>query len=99
MLEKFMEWLNSEIEGLKSNSRDNVYLSGKLAEAIRIRQAVCDMDFKNPGVDREIIKKVAGEICDHYCVFPQAYDTGRDDDNQRMIEERCDKCPLNRLMR
>jgi hypothetical protein len=96
MLEKYMEWLNSEIEGLKSNSRDNVYLSGKLAEAIRIRQAVCDMDLKNPGVDREIIEKVADKICRRYCRFPEVYPEG---EAERMIEERCNKCPLYEVIK
>lgn len=99
-MDEFKEWLNEEIEAIKDTSSDNnLFCQGKLSEALRIRQTICDMDVKSPGIDREIIEKVAGEICDHYCVFPQAYDTGQNDDNQRMIEERCNKCPVNEVVK
>jgi hypothetical protein len=94
MLEKFMEWLNSEIDGLKQ-SRDNVYLSGKLAEAIRICQTICDMDVKSPGIDREDLETAMGKICKHYCKFPEAYP---ENEHERMVEEKCMKCPLWRVM-
>ena len=38
-----MEWLNNEIEDLKTPNTDNLYLCGKLSEALRIRQMLCNM--------------------------------------------------------
>ena len=95
MIEAFMTWLNQEIEDLKNSGRDNVYLSGKLAEAIRIRQTICDMDVKDTAVDKETIEKVADKICRRYCRFPEVYPEG---EAERMIEERCDKCPLGEMV-
>lgn len=96
-MEKFIEWLNEEIEKLKIPGND-LFIAGKLSEAIRIRQMMCDMDTKDNSIDHETLEKIAGEICDHYCKFPEAYYTGHDDDNDRMIEERCNKCPLGKLI-
>ena len=93
MLEKCMTWLNTEIDDLKLHKGNNLMLDGKFSEAIRIRQMICDMDNGEKTFTRGELENVAGEICDHYCVFPQAYD-----DNDRMIEERCNHCPLVRLM-
>ena len=45
------------------------------------------------------IEDICTEICDHYCKFPEAYDTGHDDDNDRMIEEKCNSCPLGELVK
>ena len=95
MIEAFMTWLNQEIEDLKNSGRDNVYLSGKLAEAIRIRQTICDMDVKDTAVDKETIEKVADKICRRYCRCPEVYPEG---EAERMIEERCDKCPLGEMV-
>ena len=94
MIETFMTWLNQEINDLKHTDQDNVYISGKLSEALRIRQTICDMDVKSPGIDREIIEKVADKICRRYCVFQQAYD-----DKERMVKEKCSKCPLTELLK
>ena len=41
-------------------------------------------------------EKILNEICDHYCRFPEAYP---ENENDRMIEERCNKCPLVGLMK
>lgn len=96
MIEAFMTWLNQEIEDLKNSGKDNVYLSGKLAEAIRIRQTICDMDVKNTAVDKETIERVVDKICRRYCRFPEVYPEG---EAERMIEERCNKCPLNEVVK
>ena len=96
MIEAFMTWLNQEIEDLKNTGKDNVYLSGKLSEAIRIRQAICDMDAKDNSIDREDLEEAAGKICDKYCKFPEAYP---ENEHERMIEERCNKCPLNEVVK
>ena len=43
--------------------------------------------------DRETVHmEVKALMCDHYCKYPDNYT-----DNDRLIEEQCDKCPLNRL--
>lgn len=41
-------------------------------------------------------EKIISEICGHYCRFPEAYP---ENENDRMIEEKCNKCPLVRLMK
>ena len=48
---------------------------------------------------QEIIEEVKSEICDNYCKYPAIYNTREDSgvDYDRMFEEKCDRCPLNRL--
>lgn len=48
---------------------------------------------------QEIIEEVKTEICDNYCKYPAIYDTRKDsgEDYDRMLGEKCDRCPLNRL--
>lgn len=41
----------------------------------------------------EIIEEVIEEICDDYCKYPEEYW----EDPDKMIEDRCSNCPLNRL--
>lgn len=90
-MDNFITWLNTEIEDLKTTGGNNLFMQGKLSEAIRIRAIFNDIT-KSP-------EELAAEICNHYCKFPEAYDAGHDDDNDRMIEERCDKCPLNEVVK
>ena len=85
---KFRKWLDTEIKDLDRNAANHLQYS----EALRIREM-----FKQTAESE--LEVIAGEMCDHYCVFPQAYDTGHEDDNERMVAERCDSCPLNRLVR
>jgi len=40
------------------------------------------------------VMKVLGEVCNHYCRFPEAYPAKEQD---RMIDEKCNKCPLHKL--
>lgn len=88
-MDKFSKWLDEEIEKLEAErTESNLFTCGKYAEAIRIRLT------KN-GMDDEA-EKIAGEICDRYCRFPEAYP---ENENDRMIEEKCNKCPLVRLMK
>ena len=95
--EHFMTWLNEEIWRIENGMGHNNMLNGQHSEAIRIRQKLCEINAKDNTPDREELEEIAGKICDKYCKFPEAYGN-REDDNQRMIEERCDKCPLNRLV-
>lgn len=97
MLEKFMEWLNEEIKSLEPHTHNNI-IWGKYSEAIRIRQMLCDMDAKDNTPDREELEDIAGKICDWACKYPQAYWTGCDDDNERMIKEKCSICPLSKIL-
>ena len=40
----------------------------------------------------DILEEVSNEMCDGYCKYPDQYD------NDYMLhEERCSKCPLNKL--
>lgn len=88
-MSEFSKWLDEEIKEL-ARYKDNNMMWGKHTEAIRIRQKLCEID-KTPEIDEES-EYLKGQICDRYCRFPEAYD-----DNERMIEERCDHCPLERL--
>lgn len=86
-MSKFNEWINTEIKSLKETaSETNLFIQGKLSEAIRIRAIFNDIT-KSP-------EDLAAEICNHYCRFPEAYD-----DNDRMIEEKCNSCPLGELVK
>ena len=86
-MSKFNDWINTEIKSLKETvSETNLFIQGKLSEAIRIRAIFNDIT-KSP-------EDLAAEICNHYCRFPEAYD-----DNDRMIEEKCNNCPLGELVK
>ena len=97
-LEKFMEWLDREIIDTQRGGVDNLLMSGRASEAVRIRTKICQMDARDKGVDMETLEKLAEKICDKYCKFPEAYGD-REDDNERMIEEKCNKCPLTELVK
>lgn len=49
----------------------------------------------------KIVEEVCEEICDHYCKWPEQYTKtvlGEKETNEdALITEKCDKCPLNRL--
>ena len=46
----------------------------------------------------QIIENVAAEIYDKYCKYPEMYSVAASDENmERLSEERCVYCPLNRL--
>lgn len=86
-MSKFSEFLNEEVKSIKETATDtNLFIQGKLSEAIRIRAIFNDIT-KSP-------EDLAAEICNHYCRFPEAYD-----DNDRMIEEKCNDCPLGELVK
>lgn len=86
-MSKFTEWMNTEITTLKETaSENNLFIQGKLSEAIRIR-AMFNETTKSP-------EDLAVDICDHYCKFPGEYE-----DNDLMIEEKCNDCPLGELVR
>ena len=96
-IEDFMEWLNDEITKYVYRPQ-NVANTARQSAFREVRQKICELDANNKAVDVSEIENIAGEICDHYCKFPEAYYTGHDDDNDRMIEERCNKCPLGKLI-
>lgn len=82
-MDNFMIWLNKEIEDLKTTGGNNLFMQGKLSEAIRTRE-----------IYKGINEEVKALMCDKYCKFPEAYMTGNEDDNERLIHERCNNCPL-----
>lgn len=41
-----------------------------------------------------IIQEVIEEICDNHCKFPDQYS---EENEERLYEEHCDNCPLNKL--
>ncbi len=84
------EWLDKEIEDLSFQVSDsNMFIVGKHAEAVIIRAYI------RKQVEKE--EDLKGLICDRYCKFPEAYDHGQKDDEERLHEERCNNCPLNRI--
>lgn len=42
-MDNFITWLNTEIEDLKTTGGNNLFMQGKLSEAIRIREMVKEM--------------------------------------------------------
>jgi hypothetical protein len=42
------------------------------------------------------IEKIKAEICDKYCRFPEEY-RGLENGYDRLIDEKCEHCPLRRL--
>jgi len=92
-MEQFMQWLNNEIEALEGKETT----TGQYSEAIRIRTKLCEYDSKR--VDKDKIEKIHDKMCKWSCRYPQAYYTGKEDDNERMIKEKCSICPLDELVR
>jgi len=47
---------------------------------------------------REQVEKIASEICDNYCKYPN--EPGHEDDPDWLFREGipCDNCPMNRLL-
>lgn len=41
------------------------------------------------------LQRIAEDICDHYCKFPEQYEG--DDGIDRLISEHCENCPINKL--
>lgn len=93
-LEKFMEWLDNEEKEIEAEiGEQKFFMKGRYSEVIKIKSKLCEMDAHDKEIEDEL-----GVICQRYCKFPEAYGD-REDDNQRMIEERCNNCPLNRLVK
>jgi hypothetical protein len=44
----------------------------------------------------EIVEQVKADMCDRYCKWPDQY-KGDENAYDRMIDEKCEHCPLNRL--
>ena len=83
MLKNFVNWLDVEIKEL-ARFPEQSSMWNKYTEARRIRDTFRQMVN---------IEDITGEICDRYCRFPEAYDS-----EERMREEKCEKCPLNKLV-
>lgn len=45
----------------------------------------------------DIIEDVKNEISDDYCKWAAQMANESDEDYQKLLDEHCDKCPLNRL--
>lgn len=44
----------------------------------------------------DIIEQVRAEMCDQHCKWPEAFKE-MDKDENALLEEMCEDCPLNRL--
>ena len=44
-----------------------------------------------------IIVEVVEKVCDEYCKWPEKYGDS-DEEQDKLMEEHCDKCVLNRLI-
>jgi hypothetical protein len=42
----------------------------------------------------DIIRKVVEEMCDKHCKLPEQYS---EEDEEKLYEEHCNNCPLNKL--
>lgn len=42
---------------------------------------------------REVMDEVVEQICNNYCKYPAMYQA----DFVKLLKQRCEKCPLNRL--
>ena len=66
------------------------------------RKAGKELDVPDkPQTIAQIVEEVCEEICDHYCKWPDQYTKtalGEKETNEdALITEKCDKCPLLRL--
>ena len=39
-----------------------------------------------------LLQEIADDFCDNYCKYPDRYT-----DEDKMMEEHCDQCPLNKI--
>ncbi len=42
-----------------------------------------------------LLEEIVGEICDHYCKYPEQYKDN--DDIDEMCAKHCDHCPFNKI--
>lgn len=66
------------------------------------RQSVAKINMEDFADITDLIEAIKMEICDHYCKWPEQYSfdgTSYQDGEQleRMIDERCEGCPLDLL--
>jgi len=100
-IEKFIDWLNEEVEELTLAKPENhMFLWGRYNEAVRIRAMMHQItdgedESENKSTDIESFERMAAEICDKYCKFPEMYPSG---ETQKLIDEKCCKCPFERLI-
>lgn len=59
---------------------------------MNINKTVSDIIQENSIKVTDILSVVAEEICDGYCKWPEQYDN-----EYKLYDERCNKCPLNKL--
>lgn len=45
----------------------------------------------------QLLNDMAAKFCNDYCRWPWVYRDGNEEDEGRMYEEKCNKCPLNIL--
>lgn len=45
----------------------------------------------------QVVEEVCQDICDHYCKYPAEYNFDDDLSFDRIYEDHCNDCPLNRL--
>ena len=52
--------------------------------------------MKEPTI-AELMNKMAADICDNYCKWPEKYKTEDGDEDGRLYDEKCGDCPLHIL--
>ena len=45
----------------------------------------------------DMLNKMAGDICDNYCKWPEQYENEQDEEDAALYEDHCWACPLNVL--
>lgn len=46
----------------------------------------------------DILGEVIQDMCDKYCKYPEEYVQKYGADDERMYDEKCSNCPLNKLV-
>ena len=95
-IDEFLNWLNEEVEDTKAKSINNKLYAGYHGEAQRILSKLIIMDAETYTAR---VKEIKNHVCNRICKYPEAYLIGRENDKERMQEERCQHCPVERLVK
>lgn len=83
----------------KAQRSPNNAMFEKIAEALDVTPSDLMPESYKPKAEKKqtisgIFEEIQADICDNYCKYPSQY---TDSNYDRMLEEVCSKCPLNRL--
>lgn len=98
-IEQFVDWLNEYLKSIEEERKDEDprFVAGLWNATYRIRSRLITV-YNNADktiISKEDLEQAAGAMCDDYCKYPLVYPEYQ---NDRMIDERCNNCPLSQLM-